>query len=194
MVQRAEPAGSLSSGAEAQEQPSQVSPVNSQGADVVMPAAESIYSDGSQTTTSAQAAGTDDNKDHSDDTAVMAGEAVTATAGDHDSIAEICGLDEAATAGVDLNAQDPGHLPAGRLVCHVRGGEQETMGSAMQTSPIYGVATASSLAFTPTHDRLAQHAKQGGHCLGTQFLLHTCMLLKVMVYTLPCSLFPHPSC
>lgn len=173
MVQSAEPAGNMSSGAEAQEQPSQVSQAGSHGVDAMMAGAGSIHSDGSQTTTPAQAAGTaDDNKVYSDDTAITDGEAVIATAGDHGSTAEICALDEAATAGVDLNAQDPGHLPAGRLVCHVRGGEQETMGSSMQTSPIYGVATASSLAFTPTHDRLAQHAKQGVHCLDTHSSPH----------------------
>ena len=172
MVQSAEPAESFSSEAEAQEQPSQASQAGSHGVDAMMPGAGSIHSDGSQTTTSAQAAGTDDNKVCSDDTAITDGEAVIATAGDHDSTAEIRGLDAAATAGVDLNTQDPGHLPAGHLVCHVRGGEQETVGSSMQTSPIYGVATASSLAFTPTHDRLAQHAKQGVHCLDTRSSPH----------------------
>ena len=117
----------------------------------------------------AQTTAADVTGKYSDDdevaSASTAGEAVptagvqTRTAVDSSSTSEVASVDEACTASVDMALQDRGHLPA--VVCRVSGGEH-----AMQSSPIYGVATTSSQAFTPTQrNRLAQNAKQGVHHL-----------------------------
>ena len=102
--------------------------------------------------------------------ASTAGEAVptagvpTSTAVDSSSTSEVASMDEACTASVDMDLQDRGHLPA--VVCRVSGGEHAREANSMQSSPIYGVATTSSQAFTPTQrTRLAQNAKQGVHHL-----------------------------
>ncbi len=99
-----------------------------------------------------------------------AGEAVptagvhASTAVDTSSISEVASTDEACTASVDMHLQDRGHLPA--VVCRVSSGEPVREANFMQSSPIYGVATASSQAFTPTQrNRLAQKPKQGLHRL-----------------------------
>ena len=101
--------------------------------------------------------------------ASTAGEAVptagvpTSTAVDSSSTSEVASIDEACTASVlDMALQDRGHLPA--VVCRVSGGEHAREANSMQSSPIYGVATTSSQAFTPTQrNRLAHNAKQGVH-------------------------------
>jgi len=104
--------------------------------------------------------------------ATTAGEAVPAAgvhssaAVDSSSTSEIASIDEACTTGVDIDLQDRGHLPA--VVCRVSGGEHVREANTMQSSPIYGVATASSQAFTPTQNRLAQNPKQGVHRLETE--------------------------
>ena len=102
--------------------------------------------------------------------ASTAGEAVptagvhASTAVDTSSISEVASTDEACTASVDMHLQDRGHLPA--VVCRVSSGEPVREANFMQSSPIYGVATASSQAFTPTQrNRLAQKPKQGLHRL-----------------------------
>ena len=102
--------------------------------------------------------------------ATKAGEAVptagvhSSTAVDSSSTSVTTSTDEACTASVDMDLQDRGHLPA--VVCRVSGGEPGREANSMQSSPIFGVATASSQAFTPTQrNRLAQNAKQGVHRL-----------------------------
>ena len=58
--------------------------------------------------------------------------------------------------GIDL-----GHFPA--VVVHAGGGDRAT--SSMQSSPIYGVANASSQVITPSNNRLAGSPKPGVHRL-----------------------------
>ena len=88
----------------------------------------------------------------------------SSTAVDSSSTSEVASTNEACTANVDMDLQDRGHLPA--VVCRVSGGEHVREVNSMQLSPIYGVATASSQAFTPTQrNRPAQNAKQGVHRL-----------------------------
>ena len=88
----------------------------------------------------------------------------SSTAVDSSSTSEVASTNEACTANVDMDLQDRGHLPA--VVCRVSGGEHVREVNSMQLSPIYGVATASSQAFTPTQrNRPAQNSKQGVHRL-----------------------------
>ncbi|KAA6418014.1 MAG: hypothetical protein FRX49_12014 [Trebouxia sp. A1-2] len=118
----------------------------------------------------AQTAATDVTGKYFDDdevaSASTAGEAVptvgvySSTAVDSSSTSEVASIDEACTASVDIDLQDRGHLPA--VVCRVSSGEGVREAYSMQSSPIYGVATTSSQALTPTQrNRLAQNAKQG---------------------------------
>ena len=122
----------------------------------------------------AQTAATDVTGKYFDDdevaSASTAGEAVptvgvySSTAVDSSSTSEVASIDEACTASVDIDLQDRGHLPA--VVCRVSSGEGVREAYSMQSSPIYGVATTSSQALTPTQrNRLAQNAKQGVHRL-----------------------------
>ena len=105
-----------------------------------------------------------------DEAVPTAGEAVS-TAGVHSSTtvdssstSDVASTNEACTANVDMELPDRGHLPA--VVCRVSGGEPGREANSMQSSPIFGVATASSQAFTPTQrNRPAQNAKQGVHRL-----------------------------
>ena len=98
------------------------------------------------------------------DEAVPTAGVQTNTAVDSSSTSEVTSTDEACTANVEMDLQDRGHLPA--VVCRVSSGEHVREANSMQSSPIFGVATASSQAFTPTQrNRLAENAKQGVHRL-----------------------------
>ena len=132
--------------------------------------------------------------------ATTAGEAVptagvqTSTAVDTSSTSEIASIDEACTASVDMDLQDRGHLPA--VVCRVSSGEHGREANSMQSSPIYGVATASSQAFTPTQrNRLAQNPKQGVHRLEIESSPHLyfgCMAWYISWPFASCPLCPPP--
>ncbi len=88
----------------------------------------------------------------------------SSTAVDSSSTSEVATTDEACTASVNMDLPDRGHLPA--VVCCASSGEHVREANSMQSSPIFGVATASSQAFTPTQrNPLAQNAKQGVHRL-----------------------------
>lgn len=57
---------------------------------------------------------------------------------------------------VSISSADPGHLAAGQTGLQASG-----RANSMHSSPIFGLASGSSQAFTPAQDRTAQMPKQG---------------------------------
>ncbi len=161
------PIATLAPAEEVEEQLGHTSQVDSNESAAVSHAGANVDKDDSSASTASQTAvgdGSDVTSSHDTDPdhASTAGDSSPtpamqpSTAVEHSRPSKSGAHTEPTTA-----AQDVGHLPA--VVCHVRGGERES--GSMQSSPIYGVATAASQAFTPTQNRLAQNAKQGVHHL-----------------------------
>lgn len=78
--------------------------------------------------------------------------------------------DVARAEGMSRPAAEAGHLVAGRSGLQVSG-----RASSMQSSPIYGLATAGSQSFTPTRGPTAQMPRQGLYRPDTSLPCH-CML------------------
>ena len=65
---------------------------------------------------------------------------------------------EVEQGGMGSSAMDPGHLAAGG-----RGLAESGRANSMQSSPIFGVASAGSQAFTPTQNRAGHSLRQGAY-------------------------------
>lgn len=59
---------------------------------------------------------------------------------------------------MSISSEDPGHLAARQIGLQASG-----RANSMHSSPIFGLASGSSQAFTPAQDRTAQMPKQGLH-------------------------------